>query len=78
MPTTRKTKRDQIIQLLSAGDIPAVADLTANTGGVVTILLQMLFEPGSLLHWRATEAIGYIAKIHPKRLKKLFKDCCGR
>jgi HEAT repeat protein len=72
MPSTRKTKRDQIIQLLSAGDIPAVADLTATTGGVVTILLQMLFEPDSLQHWRATEAIGYIGKIQPKRIKEII------
>jgi HEAT repeat protein len=72
MSTTRSTKRAQIVQLLLAGDLPAMADLTASTGGVVTILLQMLFEPNSLLHWRATEAIGYIGKIHPKRIKEII------
>jgi hypothetical protein len=72
MSTTRSTKRAQIVQLLLAGDLPAVADLTASTGGVVTILLQMLFEPNSLLHWRATEAIGYIGKIQPKRIKDII------
>lgn len=60
------------MQLLLAGDFPAVAELTASTGGVVTILLQMLFDPDSLLHWRATEAIGYLAKIEPKRIKEII------
>lgn len=72
MPTSRKAKREQIMQLLLAGDFPAVAELTASTGGVVTILLQMLFDPDSLLHWRATEAIGYLAKIEPKRIKEII------
>ncbi len=72
MPTTRKTKRDRITHLLLAGDFPALADLTASTGGVVTILMQMLFAPDSLLHWRATEALGYIGKIQPKRIKDII------
>ena len=72
MSTSRKTKRAHIVQLLSAGDIQAVADLAAGTGGVVTILLQFLFEPESVLHWRATEALGAIAKTQPKRIKDII------
>lgn len=72
MPNLRKTKRDQIRRLLLAGDIPAVARLAQGTSGVVTILLQFLFEPESLLHWRATEAIGAIAKEQPKRIKDVI------
>jgi HEAT repeat protein len=72
MSSNRKSKRDQIIQLLLARDFSALSDLTANTRGVVTILLQMLFDPDSLLHWRATEAIGHLAKTHPKRIKEII------
>jgi hypothetical protein len=72
MPTSRSAKRDQIVQFLLDGNFPAVADLAANTGGVVTILLSFTFDPASLLHWRATEAIGHLAKIHPKRIKEII------
>lgn len=72
MSTSRKAKRAQIVTLLLAGDFPALVELTAATGGVVTILLQMLFAPDSLLHWRATEALGLIAQAHPKRIKEII------
>jgi len=72
MPTTRKTKRQQLVELLLAEDFPAIAALAAHGGGVVTLLLQLLYEPGSLLHWRATEALGYLARTHPKRIKDII------
>jgi hypothetical protein len=72
MSTSRKDKRNQIIQLLLAGDIPAAGEFAAATGGGITILQQLLFEPESLLHWRAIEAIGYIAKIQPPRIKAII------
>ena len=70
MAKTRSAKRQQITQLLLNEDYPALADLARY--GVVTILLQMLFDPESLLHWRATEAIGYLAKTQPKRIKEII------
>jgi hypothetical protein len=72
MTISRTAKRHQITRLLLEGDFPALADLDANTKGVVTILLQMLFAPDSLLHWRATVAIGYLAKSQPKKIKEII------
>ena len=72
MAISRSVKRQQITQLLLQEDFPAVAALAAATPGVVTILLQMLFDPDSLLHWRATEAIGYLANTQPKRIKEII------
>jgi hypothetical protein len=72
MPTKRSAKRDQIIQLLLDGNFPALAELSAQTGGVITILLSFTFDPDSLLHWRATEAIGHLAKSQPKQIKDII------
>jgi hypothetical protein len=72
MLMNRKAKRDQIVQLLLAGDLPAAAEFAAATGGGITILQQLLFEPDSLLHWRAIEAIGYVGKIQPPRIKAII------
>lgn len=72
MATTRSAKRQQITQFLLNEDYPAIADLAAGTDGVVTTLLAMLFDPDSLLHWRATEALGYLAKAQPKKVKDII------
>jgi len=72
MPTARSAKRQQLAKLLLNEDFPAVAELAASTAGVVTTLMQMLFDPDSLLHWRATEAIGYLAKIQPRKIKEII------
>jgi HEAT repeat protein len=72
MAISRSAKRQQIVQLLLSEDFPGVAELAAATTGVVTMLLQMLFDPDSLLHWRATEAIGYLAQTQPKRIKEII------
>jgi len=72
MANTRSAKRQQLVQLLLTEDYSSLADLAAATGGVVTILLQMLFAPDSLLHWRATAALGYLAKAQPKKIKEII------
>jgi hypothetical protein len=72
MSTSRSAKRDQIARFLLDGDFPALADFADKTGGVVTILLSFLFDPEGLLHWRATVAIGYPAKSHPKGIKEII------
>jgi HEAT repeat protein len=72
MATSRAAKRAQIVRLLESGDIAAAAALTDQTGGVVTILLQLLFDPDSQLHWRAIEAVGQIAVSHPKAIEKII------
>jgi HEAT repeat protein len=72
MTNIRSAKRQQITQLLLKGDYPAIAALAADTAGVVTPLLAMLFDPDSLLNWRATEALGYLAKTQPKKIKDII------
>lgn len=72
MATSRSAKRAQIVQLLESGDIAAAAGLADQTGGIVTILLQLLFDPDSQLHWRAIEAVGQIAQSQPKAIAKII------
>ncbi|HAY22224.1 DVU0298 family protein [Desulfobacca acetoxidans] len=72
MVDTRKSKRDQITHLLRVSDFQALANLAGRGGGVVTTLVQMLYQPDDLLHWRATEALGFIAQAHPKRIEKII------
>ncbi len=72
MATSRSAKRAQIVQLLEDGDLAAVAALNDQTGGVITILLQLLFDPNSQLHWRAIEAVGRIAQARPKAIEKII------
>jgi HEAT repeat protein len=72
MANSRSAKRQQIVQLLLQEDYSALADLAATTAGVVTILLQLLFDPDSLLHWRATAAIGYLAQTQPQKIKEII------
>ncbi len=72
MATSRAAKRGQIVQLLERGDLAAVAALYEQTGGVLTILQQLLFDPASTVHWRAIEAVGQIARSHPEAVKKII------
>lgn len=72
MATSRSAKRAQIVQLLEQGDLAAVAALNDQTGGVITILLQLLFDPNSQLHWRAIEAVGRIAQTSPRAIEKII------
>ena len=72
MANTRSAKRQQIVEMLLKEDYSSLAGLAAATAGVVTILLQMLFDPDSLLHWRATAAIGYLAKTQPQKIKEII------
>ncbi|MGQ9921016.1 MAG: DVU0298 family protein [Desulfobacca sp.] len=72
MATSRSAKRAQIVRLLEDGDIAGAAGLADQTGGIVTILLQLLFDPASQVHWRAIEAVGRIAQSHPKAIEKII------
>jgi len=68
----RADKRERIIHLLTVGDITGVADLAEETGGVITILLQLQFDPASLVHWRAMEAVGLIAQRRPQAIARVI------
>lgn len=72
MASSRTAKRAQLRQLLENGDLTGVVNLSAQTGGVITLLLQLQFDPASLLHWRAIEAVGKIAQKRPKAVAQII------
>jgi hypothetical protein len=70
--TSRRALREQIVSLLRAGDFTALAALAAQESGVARELLNFLFSPGELLHWRATEGLGYVAAAQPEQVRKVI------
>ncbi|MBI4644278.1 MAG: HEAT repeat domain-containing protein [Deltaproteobacteria bacterium] len=70
--TSRRALREQIVALLEAGDFPALADLAGRESGVAGQLLNFLFSPGELVHWRATEGLGYVAAARPEQVRKVI------
>ena len=66
----RRALREQIVALLQAGDFPALAALAGKEAGVAGQLMNFLFDPTSLLHWRAVEGMGYVAAAQPEQVRK--------
>lgn len=58
--------------MLQAADFPALLDLAAQGQGVGEILLQFLYDPHDLLHWRALEGLGHLAGAQPEQVRKLI------
>lgn len=59
-------------RLLREADFPALLTLAAAEGRVAEILLQFLYDPGDLVHWRALEALGWVAGAQPEQVRKLI------
>jgi hypothetical protein len=70
--TSRRALREQIVALLEAGDFAGLTSLAAREAGVAGQLLNYLFSPGDLLHWRATEGLGYVAAARPEQVRKVI------
>ncbi len=68
----RRALREQIIPLLREGNFSGLVALAGRESGVAGQLLLFLYDPGSLLHWRALEGLGYVAGAHPQQLEKLI------
>lgn len=68
----RRVFREQLIRMLRAADFPALLDLAAKEQGVGEILLQFLYDPHDLLHWRALEGLGHLAGAQPEQVRKLI------
>lgn len=58
--------------LLQAGDFPGLTALADRESGVAGQLANYLFDPQSLLHWRAVEGLGYVAAAQPEQVRKLI------
>jgi len=67
-----KDKLRQVTEILSRGDFPALVALTDTETGITTILVKLLFDPGSLLYWRAIEGLGVLAQSHPRKVTKII------
>jgi hypothetical protein len=70
--SSRRALREQIVPLLQAGDFPALTELAGRESAVAVQLLNFLFSPGELLHWRATEGLGYVAAAQPEQVRKII------
>ena len=68
----QRTLREQLRQLLREADYQEVLALAAADRRVGEILLQFLYDPRDLLHWRALEALGLLAGAHPRSVQKLI------
>ena len=68
----QRTIREQLRKLLREADYPEVLALAATDRRVGEILLQFLYDPRDLLHWRALEALGLLAGAHPRSVQKLI------
>ncbi len=68
----RRALRERIVALLQAGDFPGLTDLASRENGVADQLLNYLFDPEDLLHWRAVEGLGWVAGAQPEQVRKLI------
>ena len=68
----RRVLREQIIPLLREGNFSGLVALAGRESGVAGQLLLFLYDPGSLLHWRALEGLGQVAGAHPQQVQKLI------
>lgn len=50
----------------------ALVDLAGADQRVGEMLLQFLYNPEDLLHWRALEGLGYVAGAQPEQVKRLI------
>ena len=58
--------------MLRSADFTALTELAAADQRVGEILLQFLYAPDDLLHWRALEGLGYVAGAQPGQVQKLI------
>jgi hypothetical protein len=69
---SRRHLREQIVTLLEDRNFPGLTRLADQDAGVAAILMQFIYDPGDLLHWRALEGLGYVAGSHPEQVHKLI------
>ncbi len=69
---TRRVLRAEITGMLRAADFTALTELAAAEPRVGEMLLQFLYDPEDLLHWRALEGLGQVAGVQPGQVQKLI------
>jgi hypothetical protein len=58
--------------MLREADYAALRALAAEEPRLGELLLQFLYDPGDLLHWRALEGLGQVAAAQPIQVQKLI------
>jgi HEAT repeat protein len=69
MAKRQALRRAQVMALLRRGDFPAFVEMVKQEHTLATLLLQLLYDPGDLLHWRSIEALGYLARALPAQVE---------
>jgi len=69
---TKRVLREEIIAMLREADYAALMELAGSDQRVGEILLQFLYDPEDLLHWRALEGLGRVAGSQPAQVQKLI------
>jgi len=69
---SRAALRQEIKTLLQEGNFPELVALAGRESQVVGVLLQFLYDPHDLLHWRALEGLGHVAHGHPRDVQKII------
>jgi hypothetical protein len=69
---SRAALRREVIGLLDQADYAGLVELAGREAFVVPILLQFLYDPRDLLHWRALEGLGQVAREHPRQVGKII------
>ncbi len=72
MVRSRRAIRELISGFLRDADFAALEALAAEEPRVGEILLQFLYDPEDLLHWRALEGLGRVAAAQPAQVQKLL------
>jgi HEAT repeat protein len=69
---SRTALRQEVKTLLQEGNFPELVALAGRESKVVGTLLQFLYDPHDLLHWRALEGLGHVAHGHPREVQKVI------
>lgn len=69
---SRRILRERILAHLKTRNFPALTELAGQEKGVAELLLQFLYDPHDLMHWRALEGLGHVAEAHPQQVHKVI------
>jgi methylated-DNA-[protein]-cysteine S-methyltransferase len=57
------SNKDRLRALLENAEFTEIGKLAANSSSTIRYLFSFLYSPDDLLHWRAAEALGYVADL---------------
>ena len=69
---SRAALRQEIRTLLEKRNFSELVALAGRESKVTALLLQFLYDPHELMHWRALEGLGHVAHGHPQQVQKII------